>query len=151
MKCGIDPGIFGAIAFLDDSNNFIKVVDMPVMTIGKSKHQVNAAELAKIIDSCSGEGATAYLESVSAMPGQGVTGVFSFGCSFGIVLGVLGALKIPVVLVTPVSWKRRAGLIGKEKDMARTLAIRLYPEAELSRKKDIGRADAICIARFSVV
>jgi crossover junction endodeoxyribonuclease RuvC len=76
--------------------------------------------------------------------------MFSFGCSFGVILGVLAALSIPLVLVRPQAWKKRAGLPGKRenKDAARTLAQQLYPLAELGRKKDIGRADAILIARF---
>jgi crossover junction endodeoxyribonuclease RuvC len=147
MKIGIDPGLSGAIAFLDDNLELIKVVDMPIMMIRKGKNQVNAAALAGLLKGLP-VSAVAYLEQVSAMPGQGVSGMFSFGTSYGIVQGVLAALGIPVVLVRPQAWKARAGLKGSEKDMARTLAIRLYPAAELSRKKDIGRADAILIARY---
>ncbi len=154
LKIGIDPGIGGAIAFLWDDGNISTVIDMPIMSIRKGKNQVNAAELAKqleghfFMDGGIESKKIAYLEDAHAMPGQGVSGVFSFGQSFGIIQGVLGALQIPVVLVTPQSWKKRAGLIGKDKDMARTIAQRLYPEADLARKKDCGRADAILIARF---
>ena len=74
--------------------------------------------------------------------------MFSFGTSYGIVIGVLAALSIPMVLVSPQTWKANAGIRGKDKDYARTLAQQLYPGAELGRKKDIGRADAILIARF---
>lgn len=149
MKIGIDPGLTGAIAILSDKNEFIAVHDMPVMPLSNSKNQVNSAELAKIIKTyLSDEESSVILEKVNAMPGQGVSSMFSFGQSFGIILGVAGALSVPVTLVTPASWKKRAGLIGKEKDYARTLAQQLYPSASLSRKGDIGRADAILIARF---
>ena len=146
-RLGIDPGLSGAIALLRDDLSLVAVFDMPVMTLRKGKNQVNAAALANIIKR-PGYTMTAYLEAVSAMPGQGVSSMFSFGTSYGIVQGVLAALGIPVVLVTPQSWKKWAGLVGKEKDYARTLAQRLYPAAELSRKKDIGRADAILIGRY---
>lgn len=130
----------------------VEVIDMPVMAMGKTKKQVNAAELGKILMVWKKDyyppGPTAYLEQVSAFPGQGVTSMFSFGMSYGVLQGVCGALQIPVVLVTPQAWKRRAGLIGKPKDMARTIAQRLYPSADLARKKDIGKAEAILIARF---
>ena len=152
MRIGIDPGIQGALALLADDNTLIEVVDMPVMALGKTKRQVNAAELGKIMISWQkGFIGTypAYLEQVSAFPGQGVTGMFNFGMSYGVVQGILGALQIPVVLVTPQAWKKRAGLIGKDKDYARTLAQRLYPAADLARKKDIGRAEAILIARWA--
>ena len=145
MKIGIDPGISGAIAKLNDNDSFISVEDMPVMAGTGKRKQVNAAELARLLRL---DGGTAYLEQASAMPKQGVSSMFSFGCSYGIIQGVLAALSIPVVIVSPRSWKKRAGIIGKEKDFARTLAQRLFPRAELGRKKDIGRADALLIARF---
>ena len=146
-RIGIDPGISGAIAILNDTFELVECYDMPIMASSNSKNQVNSAALANLIKK-HGYTMTAYLERVSAMPGQGVSSMFSFGTSYGIVQGVLAALGIPVVLVTPQAWKKRAGLTGKDKDLARTLAIRLYPGGDLSRKKDIGRADAILIARF---
>jgi crossover junction endodeoxyribonuclease RuvC len=148
LRIGIDPGLSGAIAVLEESGFLHEVADMPIMELRKGRNQVNAAALSKILKRWAASDAMAYLEQVSAMPGQGVSSMFSFGCSYGIVQGVLAALTIPMVLVSPQSWKKRAGLQGKDKDMARTLAIRLYPAAELSRKKDIGRADAILIARY---
>jgi crossover junction endodeoxyribonuclease RuvC len=111
---------------------------------------VNEAELGKIMRA----GLQKYrplfvfVEQVSSMPKQGVSAVFTFGTSYGIVRGCLGALEIPFVLVTPQKWKRKAGLIGKEKDLCRTLMQQRYPQAELGRKRDIGRADAIAIGLF---
>jgi len=159
MKIGIDPGISGALALLKDDNSLIEVVDMPIMSLRKGKNQVNAAELGKVLTKwrdwrffdVAGKklvSAVSYLEDVHSMPGQGVSACFSFGASFGAIQGVLGALEIPVVLVTPQSWKKKAGLIGKDKDMCRTLMQRRFPQAPLSRKKDIGRADAIAIALY---
>lgn len=153
MKIGIDPGLTGALALLEDDNSISDLLDMPVMPLTGKRNQVNSAHLSQIIKIwISGEKVTptAYLEQVSARPGQGVSSMFGFGVSYGIVQGVLAAVGVPVVLVTPQQWKKRAGLIGKEKDMARTIAQRLYPLAELSRKKDIGRADALLIARFGI-
>jgi crossover junction endodeoxyribonuclease RuvC len=150
-RCGIDPGIEGALAWLREDFRLCDVVDMPVMMMSKTRRQVNAAELAKTLRSWKSEsegGLIAYLEYVASRPGAGVSGMFSFGVSYGIVQGILGALQIPMVLVTPAQWKKRAGLVGQPKDMARTLAQRFYPEWDLSRKKDIGQADAILIARF---
>lgn len=145
-RIGIDPGISGALALLDDNLALLDVLDMPIMALSKTKRQVNAAELAKILSKW--KDATAYVEKVSAYPGQGVTAMFNFGMSYGTLLGVLGALQIPVVLVSPQSWKKKAGILGKEKDMSRTKAQQLYPEADLARKKDCGRAESILIARF---
>lgn len=146
-KLGIDIGIYGALAFLDTETVKVELYDMPVMAKSNKKQMVNAAELSNIIEGH--PGFTAYVELVNAMPGQGVSSVFSFGMSYGIVLGVLAALGVPMVLITPAVWKKRAGLIGKDKNLSRTLAQQLYPKVELGQKKDIGRAEALLIARFS--
>ncbi len=150
MIIGIDPGLTGAIACLEDDLTFISVFDMPVMALTKGRNQVNASQLAKIISAIKTQNkkVIVYLEKVQAMPGQGVSSMFSFGQSFGIILGVVATLELPLVLVTPLFWKKNAGLIHTEKDKARTLAQQLYPEAPLGKKGDIGKADAILIARF---
>jgi crossover junction endodeoxyribonuclease RuvC len=151
MRFGIDPGNTGAIALLDDDGGLIWVEDMPLMANGK-KQQVNASALTEILLDwdliVDVNNTTAYVEKVGAMPGQGVSSMFNFGMGYGVIQGVLAATGIPYYLVTPQKWKKAANLIGKEKDNARTLAQQLYPQASLSRKKDIGRADAILIARF---
>jgi crossover junction endodeoxyribonuclease RuvC len=148
---GIDPGQTGAISVLRNGLP-THVFDMPVMgRIRGGGQEINAYELAKILSVFADSVALATLESVSAMPGQGVSSMFRFGESFGAVKGVLGALEIPYNLVTPQRWKKYFGLIGKEKDSARSLAITRFPGIadKLSRKKDTGRADAILIAAFS--
>lgn len=144
---GIDPGLTGAIAVLGEA---IEAYDMPVMAKGTGKkQQVNAAEVANIL-LCHQGAATVYLERVAAMPKQGVSSTFSFGETFGVMRGVTAALGIPLELVTPQSWKRRFSLLGADKDAARTKAIELFPEAPLSRKKDIGRAEALLIAVYGL-
>lgn len=150
LTIGIDPGNTGAVALVLGDGTLAELRDMPLMANGK-KQQVNAAELSRIIcgirDNFSGV-VVCRLEKVGAMPGQGVSSMFNFGMGFGVIQGVLAGAGIPYTLVTPQSWKKRAGLLGKDKDMARTVAQQLYPDAPLGRKKDIGRADAILIARF---
>ena len=151
MYLGIDPGLSGALALVD-GEKMIRIWDMPVSvkTHGKG-NEVNAYLLSdNIIEALEiSEGMlTARVEQVSAMPGQGVSSMFSFGVSFGVISGVIGALGINKQMVRPAAWKRAIGLTGRDKDAARTLAIQLYPEAAqlLARKKDVGRADALLIA-----
>ena len=148
---GIDPGISGAISILRDGN-ISMVVDMPTMAEGtKSKKQINAAELANILtkENISHEDKV-ILESVSAMPGQGVTGMFSFGQSFGVIKGVCAALELPIFFVRPAKWKKYFELLNSSKDASRTKAIEMYPSLsnQLSKKKDVNKSDAILIARF---
>ena len=149
---GIDPGQTGGMALLV-RGQVDSLYDMPVSSRLHGKgQQIDAAELASMLRGAMLEnpGLVAHVEAVSAMPGQGVSSMFRFGESLGIILGVIGALGIPFRWVTPQKWKKAAGLIGKDKDAARTLAIQLHPECadRLTRKKDVGRADALLIARF---
>ncbi len=148
---GCDPGQTGAIAAYDGTI-ITGLIDMPTMARLHGKgQQVDPYALAtEILNLCAGRNATAVVEAVSAMPGQGVSSMFRFGESVGVVLGVLGALQMPVRWVTPGRWKKSAGIAGKDKDAARSLAIQLHPEVAelLKRKRDIGRADSILIARF---
>ena len=135
---GIDPGVSGAICILRNGK-VTMTCDMPIMVDGtKSKRQVNAAELANIlINEKIGEQDKIILESVSAMPGQGVTGMFSFGQSFGVIKGVCAALKLPLHLVRPVKWKKHFNLLNSEKDASRTKVIEMFPyiSSEFQKKK----------------
>lgn len=146
MRIGIDPGVTGAMAVLDEAFRCVALYDMPTMQLGAKHLQVNAAALADLFNHYSN--VFVYLEEVHAMPRQGVTSMFNFGMSYGMVQGICGAFDLPLILVKPSVWKKAAGLIGKPKDLARTLAQQFYPEQDLSLKKHVGRADALLIARF---
>jgi crossover junction endodeoxyribonuclease RuvC len=151
ITIGIDPGQTGAIAAIE-SGALAALHDMPTMARMHGKGQeVNASELSSILmEMRNAQPAVVFLETVSAMPGQGVSSTFHFGESVGVILGVCGALGLPVRRVRPQYWKKRAGIIGKDKDAARTLAIQSHPDFSdmLKRKKDCGRADAILIAEY---
>lgn len=149
MIVGIDPGITGAIAVLD---GIARVWDMPVSAKLSGKgQQVSAYGFAELLH---GIGVSShvdvYVEQVGPMPKQGVTSVFSFGRSAGVLEGALAMLRCKVVMVRPQTWKKRAGLLRADKDAARTLAMQTWPALapELSRKKDVGRADALLIALY---
>ena len=149
---GIDPGLNGAIAFFDIAKGHLSVIDMPVVEMlrgGKKKREVSAQMLAQIIRLAE-RPCTAMFERVNAMPGQGVTSVFSFGRSSGIVEGVLAALAIPMHIITPQVWQKAASVRGG-KDGALQRATELFPAYAglFARKKDDGRADAACMAWYA--
>ena len=151
---GIDPGISGSICFLQDGK-ILDVIEMPTMTEGKkNKKQVNGSqiynEICKRINEIEKQEIRIVIEQVSAMPGQGVTSMFNFGQSFGVLKGICAALKIPVHFVRPAKWKKHFNLINSEKDASRTKVIEAFPyiSSQLSKKKDGNKADAILIARF---
>jgi len=149
---GIDPGLSGAIAILED-NKVLQIFDMPVMAEGKkNKRQLNSAQLVNIIkDNTKIDSETAVIvEQVNAMPGQGVTSMFNFGQTFGAIKGICAALELPIYFVRPSKWKKHFELINSSKDASRTKAIEMYPKLsnQLSKKKDVNKSDAILIARF---
>ena len=149
---GIDPGISGAISVLENKK-VIEVFDMPTMIDGKkNKRQVNGAQVTNIIkERLNGdEEIIVVVEHVNAMPGQGVTSMFNFGQSFGVIKGICAALSLPIYFVRPTKWKKHFNLIKTNKDASRTKVIQIYPEIsnKISRKKDSNKADAILIARY---
>ena len=151
---GIDPGISGSICFLDNGK-ILDVIEMPIMTDGKkNKKQVNGSqvynEITKRIKLFEKNQIRVVIEHVSAMPGQGVTSMFNFGQSFGILKGICTAMQLPMYFVRPAKWKKYFNLLNSEKDASRTRAIEIFPyfSSQLSRKKDSNKADAILIASF---
>ncbi|MDC6465398.1 crossover junction endodeoxyribonuclease [Pelagibacteraceae bacterium] len=149
---GIDPGITGGISILENKK-VIEVHDTPTMIDGKkNKRQVNGAQVSNIIREKinSGKDIVVVVEQVNAMPGQGVTSMFNFGQSFGVIKGICSALSLPIHFVRPTKWKKHFNLIKTNKEASRTKVIEIYPEisSKLSRKKDSNKADAILIARY---
>ena len=151
---GIDPGISGSICFFKDGK-ILDVIEMPTMTEGKkNKKQVNGSqiynEILKRIKKIEKQEIRVVIEKVSAMPKQGVTSMFNFGQSFGILKGICSAMQLPMYFVRPAKWKKYFNLINSEKDASRTKAIEIFPHfsAQLSRKKDSNKADAILISSF---
>tara|TARA_Y100001936_G_scaffold194036_1_gene193796 strand:- start:215 stop:715 length:501 start_codon:yes stop_codon:yes gene_type:complete len=151
---GIDPGISGAICFFENGK-IIEIIDMPIMNDGKkNKKQVNGAqiynEIYEQIKNIPKHEINVVLEQVSAMPGQGVTSMFNFGQSFGVIKGICAAMRLPLHFVRPAKWKKYFNLLNSEKQASRTKAIEIFPDIshKLSKKKDINKADAILIASF---
>ena len=154
LVIGIDPGISGSICFFQDGK-IVDVVEMPTMTEGtKNQKQVNGSqiynEISGRIKKNDKKDIKVIIEQVSAMPGQGVTSMFNFGQSFGILKGICSAMQLPMYFVRPAKWKKYFNLINSEKDASRTRAIEIFPyfSSQLSRKKDSNKADAILIASF---
>ena len=137
---GIDPGISGALCFFSNGN-VIDVIDMPTMAEGKkNKKQVNGRqifnEILNIKNSFAGHKINVVVEQVSAMPGQGVTSMFNFGQSFGVIKGICSAMELPIFYVRPAKWKKYFNLINAEKDASRTKVIEMFPKIseKLSKK-----------------
>jgi len=151
---GMDPGISGAICFFE--NGEVKeIIDIPNMADGKkNKRQINGPqvynEISSRIKNTPRKEIVVVIEQVSAMPGQGVTSMFNFGQSFGVLKGICSAMQLSMRFIRPAKWKKYFGLIKTEKDASRTKVIEIFPyiSSQLSRKKDSNKADAILISSF---
>ena len=151
---GIDPGISGSICFFENGK-ILDVIEMPTMTDGKkNKKQVNGSqiynEITKRVNQTDEKKIRVIIEQVSAMPGQGVTSMFNFGQSFGLLKGICSAMQLPMYFVRPAKWKKYFNLINSGKDASRTKAIEIFPyfSSNLAKKKDSNKADAILIASY---
>ena len=144
---GIDPGLSGAIAILEN-NQVINIFEIPVMSEGKkNKRQLNSALLVSLLKENinNSEEVAVVVEQVNAMPGQGVTSMFNFGQTFGAIKGICAALDLPIFFVRPSKWKKHFELINSSKDSSRTKAIEMYPKLsnQLAKKKDENKSEAI--------
>jgi len=146
---GIDPGYTGAITLYWPSTGDIEVYDMPTLMNPKGKTVLDMHAILQILEPEDDGQRVAYIEQVSAMPGQGVSSMFRFGQQFGALQMALAATKTPTHYVTPAVWKKHFGL-SREKGVSRGLAMQRFPAfAEtFKRAKDDGRAEATLIALY---
>lgn len=148
---GIDPGLDGALAYLHGT--YLELYDIPTLSLrrnGKSKRELDLAGLAHLMgEMTAGRTCHVYIEQVGAMPGQGVSSMFSFGKTYGGILGVVATLQLPHTLVAPATWKKAMGVKGG-KDASRARASALLPAhaGHWRRVKDDGRAEAALIALY---
>ena len=149
LTLGIDPGLTGALAVLDHAGALVALHDTPALTLRTSrgtKQEYDVPGMVALLVPHARPGLHVVIEESQAMPGQGVRSMFMCGLGFGVWLGLLTALAMPYTRVRPVDWKRALGLMGKDKEVARLRAQQLFPTADLRRKKDHGRAEALLMA-----
>lgn len=151
LVIGVDPGLTGAIGFLRDGV-FVAVEDMPIVLkgVGSVKNEVSPSGMKTLIREYlqAGEAVVAVIEKVGAMPGQGVSSVFSLGDSYGSARAVLATAGFELTQVHPATWKKHFKLTS-DKELSRALATRLFPTAPLHLKKHDGRAEALLLARWA--
>jgi hypothetical protein len=146
---GIDPGLTGAVAVLCGEK--AEVYDIPTIKKGDGavKYEIDPAGLGRVLrfGIVNSDKVVAALERVNSMPGQAASSTFSLGDSFGVCRAVLSLTNLPLMYVTPMAWKKYFKLT-KDKEEARALAIKRYPQVELHLKKHIDRAEALLIATY---
>jgi crossover junction endodeoxyribonuclease RuvC len=144
---GIDPGKSGAVAVLDEGGELLEVHDTPSTPEANGRSATNAPLLAGIL--ARAHARVAFCEFVGARPTDAKVAAFAFRRARGVIEGCAGALDLPIVFLTPPTWKRATGVPpGVEaKDTARTIAISRWPaRADLfARKKDVDRAESALI------
>jgi crossover junction endodeoxyribonuclease RuvC len=142
---GIDPGQTGGIAYVDDRGDLLYAAKMPA--IGGEVDAIGLYHLLSNWTTGAG-GVKVAIEQVHSMPGQGVSTTFKFGKNFGIAIGVVSGLQLPLHRITPQTWKKQFVLTGKDKDASRGKASELWPDmAHHWRFKNLnGLSDAALIA-----
>jgi hypothetical protein len=149
---GVDPGLSGAVAVLAHAGAFVGVYDTPVLTLRTSRgsrSEYDVPGMVALLAPYAGAGLHVVIEESQPMPGQGVRSRFTTGFGFGLWVGLLAALQMPYTPVRPVVWKKTLGL-GKDKEQARLRAQQLFPGADLRRKKDHGRSEALLLAHYGL-
>jgi len=153
LLLGIDPGLSGALAWLDmDTGSIVQLSDMPIVPkTSKKKAHINIKELADLIAGESLYTDAVVIEYVSAAPKQGLASTFKFGFGTGVLHGICTAHNMLISTVPPAVWKMGLGL-SRSKDESRALASKIWPEkAQLfERKKDDGRAEAALIGHYGL-
>ena len=147
---GVDPGLSGALAVLTPDGTLQALYDVPTLTLRTSRgrrQEYDVPGLVGLLAPYTGTQTHVVIEEAQAMPGQGTRSMFQTGLGMGIWLGVLAALQLPYRRVRPQIWKKAFGL-GKDKEASRLKAMQLYPGADLRRKKDHGRAEALLLAFY---
>jgi crossover junction endodeoxyribonuclease RuvC len=150
MICAIDPGLSGALAILDTDGTLVAMHDTPTLTLRLArgtKQTYDIPGMCGILEPYAGAGLHVLIEESQCMPGQGVRSMFTIGYGYGLWLGILAALALPYTPVRPAVWKKACGL-GKDKEHTRLRAQQLFPSADLRRKKDHGRAEALLLAWY---
>jgi crossover junction endodeoxyribonuclease RuvC len=145
---GVDPGLTGALALCRDGQWVL--LDMPIA--GDAKHyDINGPELCRWLREQKPD--HAFIEYAAARPGQGVTSMFRFGCTYGALKMALAACGVPYTIIAPAKWKPAVGVLkGADKEASRLRALQLFPDqtANLQRKKDHARADAMLLAFYGL-
>jgi len=149
--CGVDPGLTGAIAFIDESLGKsladFTIVDAPRMKVGRGGGALSGTVLAATLRDAAPD--LVVIERQQAMPRQGVSSTFKIGYGAGLYLGICIALGLRVTVVHPRVWQREMyqGAEGEGKDRSLFVARLLFPTADLPRGKS-GRADALLLAEY---
>ena len=145
---GIDPGLYGALAFVElvGGTPRVEVVDMPIVAKqvnGMRRSRIDKSALADLIANRIHALRCVVIEDVHALPKDGPVQAFTFGYGLGLLHGICQVYDLTVVNVPPQVWKAKYGLTS-DKDKSRAVASRFFPHnTDLwPRKKDDGRAEA---------
>jgi crossover junction endodeoxyribonuclease RuvC len=148
----------GALAWTTKTGDLIEVADMPIIAV-RGKNKISGAGLMALMTKRQVD--IVVIEAVSAMPrhradgkevAMGASSSINFGYGAGLIEGVATGLGLPVEIVAPATWKRRAQ-VPADKGAARQMAQRLWPGAaqQFARVKDHGRSDSALLARWFAI
>ncbi len=163
--CGCDPGLDGALAFLDlDTLRIVRMIGMPAMKLGKAKgakREISARalyiELHREIIGLGLEVRYVYLERAQSSPQMGVGSAFKYGRGYGTVEGVIAAFGWPIEHVTPQKWKKALKVQAEKDDavfranhlLARDAELWIPKRLVMTQEQAHGRAEAALLALYA--
>ncbi len=153
---GIDPGLTGAVAVINERGGFIAVSDTPTMKVAKSnggkRNTYLAADMYRLLTGITSvyDVACAAIEYQASRPGQGAPATFSQGYGYGLWTMALAAAGVPYEIVQPRKWKADMRIpTGADKSASVLMATQLFPHAPLrtERGRELdGRSEALLLA-----
>jgi crossover junction endodeoxyribonuclease RuvC len=139
------------VPVVDPAGAFVAVHDTPTLTLRVArgvKQTYDVPGMVALVAPYAGAGLHVIIEQSQAMPGQGTRSMFTCGYGYGLWVGIFSALQVPYTPVRPAVWKKAFSL-GKDKEQSRLRAQQLFPAADLRRKRDHGRAEALLLAHWA--
>ncbi len=154
---GIDPGLHGAMALIDDKGKFYELIDLPIkrkyLAPDNIKQCIDAPKLEHVLSYLIAEYGCVevYLEDVHGRGGWNAAISFGLGETVGALRSVIDMVELDLTLITPTFWKKYLKL-SSDKEQVRAYAIKCFPDAAqyLKYKKNHDRAEALLIAKYAM-
>ena len=102
---GIDPGKKGGIASINDQDNTLTVIPMPL--IGEKEYDLQRIKM--FLKDCLPKNTAdifGVIEKQHCMPGEGLPHTFTTGFGYGMLLGMFTGLDIAYRIVTAKEWQK---------------------------------------------
>lgn len=151
----VDPGVTGAFAVFQSENRSVHVYDIPTLQtiVNKKKRRILdyeslAAHFRHLV--IYEHESFLVTERIRPFPHDTPMTASKLSEIYGAIKGMAYMQDLNVIDVEPIVWKRFFNLIGENKNASVHLAQKLFPDVDLTFKKDHNRAEALLIMRYAM-